>query len=429
MREDFAGFRFGKAVLSVLVAVSLPGSVFAAGFQIQEQNVANMGLSYAGSGSMAQDASTAFYNAAGLTRLKQQELSLSSIAIQSSAELTATSAKNNLGTSVSPLNSDNPGAFIPVPAFHYAAPLTEDLVFGLSIAIPFGLASKYSDSSPARYVATTSSLMAIDVSPSLAYRLFPELSIGAGPNIQKGFVTLDNAVGVGAGDGFLTNKLKGYAYGYHVGVLYEPMPTARVGLHYRSKMKYNATGDATLSVVPGYSATVVKGTVNGALTLPEAVLLSAYYEMMPNFAVTADIHWTKWSRFDKLVLNYSGALFNTLGTKTVPENFKDTVRYSLGAIYNFNQAWNYSAGIAFDPTPTRDEFRTARVPDEDRVWLSAGSKYAYNKQLSFDLAYAHLFFKKAQVNDNGSLGSATRMSGSYKSYANLFGLQVNWKFD
>lgn len=63
-------------LLSALVAPVFPSSASASGFQLLEQNASGLGNAYAGSAAVADNASTIFYNPAGMTQLKTREYSL-----------------------------------------------------------------------------------------------------------------------------------------------------------------------------------------------------------------------------------------------------------------------------------------------------------------------------------------------------------------
>ena len=65
--------------------------------------------------------------------------------------------------------------------------------------------------------------------------------------------------------------------------------------------------------------------------------------------------------------------------------FKDVWRFSVGANYRYNDQWMFRGGIAYDQTPVRDEFRTPRLPDSDRTWLSFGAQYKWSPALKFDV--------------------------------------------
>ena len=53
--------------LSLTGSMSVGGSVAAAGFALQNQNGAGNGYAYAGAAAVAQDASTIYFNPAGMT--------------------------------------------------------------------------------------------------------------------------------------------------------------------------------------------------------------------------------------------------------------------------------------------------------------------------------------------------------------------------
>src|SRR2546427_12320689 len=67
--------RHRSALLVALAAVSLPAS--AAFFQIAENSASGIGNAFAGGAAIAEDASTVWYNPAGMTRLKDRQLVVS----------------------------------------------------------------------------------------------------------------------------------------------------------------------------------------------------------------------------------------------------------------------------------------------------------------------------------------------------------------
>src|SRR5919112_295014 len=68
-------FAFAKpvAVTSALALLSGTRPADAAGFYIKEQSVTGLGRAFAGESAMSEDASTIFFNPAGMTRLKGPE--------------------------------------------------------------------------------------------------------------------------------------------------------------------------------------------------------------------------------------------------------------------------------------------------------------------------------------------------------------------
>lgn len=434
-----------------LVISCLSSQVFAAAFQIQEQNASQLGLAYSGTAALAEDASTGFWNAAGLSYIENSQMTGSVVGIFGSFKYNGSATSSLLDPRVPPppgapipVNGrlDNAADLIAVPSFHVATRFNEKWVLGFGVNSPFGLITKYGNDSLARYVATKSSLQTFNFGVSLAYQVLPCLSLGAGVDAVYGKADLQAQIGssdVLGVDGFQHNSAEGWAPGFHAGVIWQVLPTTRLGLSYRSKINMHVEGDSEQltpgleQIIPGSSQIFNVATVRAKVTLPESVIFSLMHELNEQFTLTGDIHWTNWSRTDVLGLRFSPPN----GTRTDTDTnlrFKDTVRVALGVIYNYSDCLNFRFGIAFDESPTTDEHRIARIPDEDRWWLGLGVAYTMNEKLRFDLGYAHLFFKDAHVNDQGPHNiagtpvTAATFSAKYNSSANLVGIQFRYDF-
>ena len=83
-------------------------------------------------------------------------------------------------------------------------------------------------------------------------------------------------------------------------------------------------------------------------------------------------------------------------------------------------------GFAFDQTPVNDTDRTARLPDNNRLWLSFGGQYKLSKDGTLDFGYAHLFIKDAPINQN--LGAGNQLTGTYKGSVDILGAQFAYRF-
>lgn len=446
-----------------LVLSCLTSQVFASGFALLEQNVTNLGLAYSGTAALAEDASTGYYNPAGLTRLGESELVLSGIIIQGDFDFTATSSNVSLipGRAVPGDNTDDPGTVNFVPTFHLSKRIDDRWVFGFNVTTPFGLNTEYEQDGIARYLATNSSIQTLNFSPNIAYELFPCISLGAGVDAAWGKANLETRIGDGTAalDGFNKEKIHGWGYGWHAGLMWSPWTSTRLGINYRSHINFYGEGN-TESLVP-YSplfgdaaGTYTIRKVFANITLPETATFSFYHAINPQFAITGDFAWTNWSRFHTLRLRHQpGGVVPLIVGGTTPgldtdthENFRDTRRYALGLIYTHDLNWLFRFGLAFDETPTRDEYRTARLPDEDRIWVALGGAYTVDEAVRIDFGYAHLFFNNATINEfapfiapaqgaplpgisfsNPRITSAA-LAGEYDGDANIFGVQLRYSF-
>ena len=85
-------------------------------------------------------------------------------------------------------------------------------------------------------------------------------------------------------------------------------------------------------------------------------------------------------------------------------------------------------GFAFDQTPVNDTDRTARLPDNNRLWVSVGGQYKLSKDGTLDFGYAHLFIKNASINQNATATNGGILVGTYKGSVDILGVQFAYRF-
>ena len=82
----------------------------------------------------------------------------------------------------------------------------------------------------------------------------------------------------------------------------------------------------------------------------------------------------------------------SFGLADLPLDYEDGWFFSARWRIQVNTAVEVRAGLGLrDRRRSTLENRSPRLPDSDRVWLSVGTTYAWSDQLSFDLAYTHIF--------------------------------------
>ena len=86
------------------------------------------------------------------------------------------------------------------------------------------------------------------------------------------------------------------------------------------------------------------------------------------------------------------------------------------------------AGVAFDQSPVPDAYRTARIPDNDRTWLSLGGQYKPGKESTLDFGYAHLFVKDSTIADMQASGMKGDLVGTYKNNVHILSIQYTRSF-
>jgi long-chain fatty acid transport protein len=168
--------------------------------------------------------------------------------------------------------------------------------------------------------------------------------------------------------------------------------------------------------------------VRADLELPRTFAIGVSHVVTPNLRLLADFTSTGWDSIQSLtVIATSGAL-NGQPVSNIALKFQDSWRVGAGVEYQMHPAWLLRAGLAYDHSPVQDEFRTPRLPDDDRRWLAVGARWQPNAQWAFDVGYAHLWVQSAP----SSLASAGPVPGAlrgrYESSSNVLAVQGAFHF-
>lgn len=412
------------------------GGAHAAGFQLLEQNASGIGNAYAGSAAIAENASTIFYNPAGMTRLPGVNVSGGVTAIKPSFKFEDGGSTGPGGLTLGSDTGGDAGSWGFVPNGYVSWQLNPRWYAGLGVGAPFGLMTEYDDGWMGRYHSEKFEIKSININPSIAYKVSDRLSVGAGVNWLQLDADYQRAApfpgGPALGDIAAQVKMKGDAWGWNLGLLYELTPQTRIGLSYRSKVKLDVDGTTKLRnrSVPGVAygafASVAPTTMaaSTSVELPDTAVLSVVHDLNSQWQLLADVSWTGWSSIKSLEIANSDPRFND----DLDLRFRDTWRIALGANYKVTSQWTLKGGVAWDQSPVHEaRYRPTSLPDNDRYWVSIGAQYNFNEQTTVDVGYAHLFVKNTDIaNDTDPTKGVVR--GNYDSNANLIGVQVSHRF-
>lgn len=417
--------------LPLLIAGLFSGAAMAAGFQLMEQNASGLGAAYSGTAAVAEDASTVFFNPAGMTYLPPRQALIALSLVKPQAKFSndgslAGSPLNPLGSA----NGGDAGDWALVPATYFTMQLTPALSLGLGINAPFGLKTEYDSNWIGRFHAIKSEVRTINVNPSIAYKINDQFSIGAGLNYQRmdaeltSGVAYSTIVAAGSRNAILIPGLEGKAkvegddtgWGYNLGAIFQVSPSTRLGLAYRSKIKYTLTGDVTYDRPVTANATanaiIVGATPDGPIKvdikLPDVATFSAYQRLSDQWEMMGDVSWTGWAKIPRL------SIFRTNGVllSNTEENWRNTWRVAFGGAYKYSDALKLRAGVAFDQTPVKNaEFRTPRLPDTNRFWLSLGGQYKVSSAGAIDFGYTHVFMKNGAIRNDAGGGQQQALQG------------------
>ncbi|HLO85573.1 MAG TPA: outer membrane protein transport protein [Nostocaceae cyanobacterium] len=427
-------------LVSLLTIISA-NKVWAGGFALNEQSVKNLGNAFAGSSAAAEDATTIFFNPAGLTRLEDNSIVGAGFLILPNINFENQGSTVVTGAPLTGGNGGNAGVDTFVPSFFAAWNVSDNVKAGIGVNVPFGLSTKYNRDWVGRYYAVESKVATYNINPTVAAKLTNNLSVGAGLNVQYADVKLTNAIDLGligrrAGlptqpqqaDGFVEVSGSDWSVGYNLGVMYEPTKNTRIGLSYRSPITQNIRGNADFTVPDSARAITARGqfTDTGAsavLNLPDTLSLGVYHQLNPRLAVMGDLTWTQWSRFKEIRVKFDNP---AQPDRVQPENWNDTYRLGVGVNYAVNDKLTLRSGLTYDPSPVPEEFNSPRLPGGDRTILGLGASYQTSDSLSVDIGYIHIFSDDSPIDESSPTDGTVK--GNFSSDVDVIGVQVNWQF-
>lgn len=436
-----------RALLLLLIAGAVPTALSASGFQLREQSPSAQGNSFAGISAGGSDIGSMFFNVATLTRFegRQAVLGFSSIAPSARLESGQASRAALLGGSAIPGSTGgDAGKQATLPVVYGLWSLSPDLKLGLSINSPFGLGSEYQAGWMGRYHAVKSEIKVVEVAPNLAWRLNSRWSVGAAAVARYVDAELTNAVDFGAVGAALhvpgslpggqdgTAKVTGHQwkYGYKLGVLFEPAQAFRIGAAYHSRIDYDLKGEVSYEGVPAaLKAAFPDGGATPKAHQPATASLGAAWEAAPGLTLQAEAARTFWNAFQDIRIEFASGQ----SASVTEEKWKNTWFLALGSTWKPSAAWTFRTGIAHDQAAAPDAYRTPRIPDADRIWLSGGVGYAFSRSLGMDLSYSYIFVKDSVLDlKAGSPGNPDffrgNLSGTYRNHIQVLALQARYSF-
>jgi long-chain fatty acid transport protein len=423
--------------LAALVAAS---QASAAAFYLQEQSVRGAGRAY--SGEVAdRGAASLWWNPASIAGLDKNEIYGGVHLVQVDSQVN--NAGSTLTRPVIPGGLTTPVGGEPyaggpinngiVPNFAGAFRVNDKLAVGLSVAAPYNFTTDYNGRSWTRYDALKSNLKTIDVNGVVAYRVNDMLDLGVGVSAQYTDAELSSALpnlSPLLPDG--SSSLKGdgnWDYGWNVGAQFHATPALTIGASYRSEITHKLDGHVVVSGLLGPLAAANVDTDGQAkITTPWMANLGARWQVTDKTTLNASVSRIGWSEFDQIVITYPN------GGSVSEQNYKDTTTVAVGVDHDVNDKLTLRAGVEYDPTPTPDIGRTARVPDGDRMLYAIGSTWKATDSIQWDAALSYISFDDNKINRTETIYPGTaaattlNLKGDVGGSAVVLSTGLRWSF-
>jgi long-chain fatty acid transport protein len=436
-------------------------SACAQGYGFYEQGACAMGRAGAGVASPCDDGSAIFFNPAGLTFAPATVVTVAATAVAPRGQFT-----NDATGLVSPLKDLT---FL-VPAAYFAHAITPRVVVGAGVFAPYGLSSDWPDTSEGRFLGYLSSVSAIYIQPTVAFRVTDALSVGAGIDLTRVTVELRRrvdlssvqlpgapagvtfkALGVPSGTDFADVDLTGSGFGIggHVGVLVKANDAVSIGARYLFRQHVDidngelATRQVPTGLVlrvplpgipagtpidalvaPQFAAGAPLGpqSATTALPFPDQFVAGAAFRTNSRFTLLADYQFTNWSLFDAVVIRNQVA-----PTTTLVESYRNTHGIRVSGEYAFAGGSAVRAGFDAHTAGAPDQSVTPLLPEAPRREFTAGFTVRLFRNARLDAAYQFVDQqdRRGRTTDGGlAIPTPAVNNGSYQYHANLLGASL-----
>lgn len=389
----------------------------AEGYQVNTLSARQLGMGHTGV-ALKLGAESMIFNPAGL--------GFSSKALDLTGTFTAVASQVSADVSGATYRTHNS---ISTPmAFNAAFRVYDNLQVGVSFYTPYGSSINWTRDWPGSVLSQKVNLKIYDLQPTVAWRITPKLSIGAGlmlswgsVDLSKGLVsssTMDRALGMMAATGISQQmgidpeyrfddvspasvNLKGksdLSVGFNVGAMYDVTSRLSVGASFRSKMQMKVrSGDATVSYANEIARAVLEkdlGIINAAnfkasMPSPYVLTLGASYRPVDKLTLAFDAQLTGWKTYKELHIDFLSDKLSAYDQK-LPKRYCNAWAFRLGGEYALTPRLDLRAGMMVDLTPVNKEHFNPETPGMTRLGPSAGLTFRPLPRLGIDVSFMYV---------------------------------------
>ncbi|QMA42349.1 outer membrane protein transport protein [Citrobacter freundii] len=337
-------------------------------------------LAGAGQAARAQDASTLLTNPAGMTRLSDHMVTGGLQAMGGDIPYTL---NNSADERHSP---GNVMTLFPNSSMFYAQRLSDTVSAGLGLYGNYGLGIDFGNWAGDRLIKQ-STLVAMTLSPGVAWKLSDKVSVGAAAGLNYGFLSLKRNV-----DGHDEKQSDhDWAMNYRLGLLMDLNDKTRAGITWSSKTDYhfNIDGKARFPHLPniGYDL-----PISAQVRAPQQVMVSVVHDINRRWSVMGDLGWQDWSQFGSPQVTINGQPDDR------DNRLKDTWHTAVGVQYHPDEQWRINAGVAFDSSPYKTQSNAAlSLPTGDEWRFATGAQYQITPASNIGVAVEYLHMQSSSV--------------------------------
>jgi long-chain fatty acid transport protein len=379
------------AALSVVAVLCIHGSAGAAGILVNE--VSARGTAAQGAlSARPDDASTIYFNPAGLTALSGTQVEINPTVLLPAVDY----ERPGVGS------SENTRTIAGVSMF-VATDAVDSVSLGLGIYAPFARSARFDRNVATLSQSHLSGLVRTDVVPTFAFRPTKRVSVGLG--IVASQVQFRSDV-LG-----LKESGRGYGFTANAGVLVDAPGGLTVGLTYRGAMSARVEGRGSFGGQ--------RGDFHAKLRFPATVSVGVVWDATPQLTLGVAYDRELWSYVDRFRRDYDDPTLAAVGTTTFDARDASTIR--LGLAYRPSEGHELRLGVSRIGSAFPARNTTPVSPDFDVVGAAVGYTRRFER-FSVSITYEYLRSEERKT-------PTTFFPGRYEARANVLQLGFAYRFE
>lgn len=383
------------AAVAILASLFIPDVVLAGSLSTPGQGARALAMGGAFT-AVADDASAVYYNPAGITQVPGQEAMIGFA--WGAPEIDYRSGGTEYHSTKKWL----------LPWLFGTRQLGGGLSAGIGLYTPFARDAEY-DADPATFFPSQrATIFRTDLSPVLAYRVNPRLSLSGG--LVFGYSEVDQSLPAGA-TSRIEDTMDGWGTGAVFGLLARPSDYLKLGLTWRSRMTTDYEGKRRLLT----AAPALSSSAKAEGKWPSSLGLGLALMPTERLTLSADAQWTEWSYVDSITTRTA-----TLGDSTVTLDQRDTWDYRLGAEWEFDPDWYLRGGYGRIARSMPTRWMIPSMPDGTGNSFTIGIGRA-GKHWGADVAYEFDTTRTLSASDN-----AYGYTGDYQIDQHVLALTLSY---
>ncbi len=276
----------------------------------------------------------------------------------------------------------------------------DQMTFGLGVYVPSGLGAEWDTADfgvPGQEML--SEIGAVSISPTIAYQVNDDFSIGLAVNITYAMFDMKQP-----GATQFEEESTGLGYGATIGVKFNANKQLSLGASVRLASEVAMSGTAKN---PGFAAmgAPTESDFDRDVTWPLWAAGGVAYKANKQLTLTFDVQYSQWSELDKLVATYDDANWQAAlsagGDDEFDLKWEDAVQIRLGGEYMVNDETALRLGYYYDPAPSPDETLNVLFPSSTNNVITFGLGHDFGN-FRVDVAGEYLLGAERDIEANAT---------------------------